>query len=102
MAKDPRIERRAIDLLLRPATPSLVRRGLAAAGLATTLLSASTASAESEVFGDAGVFLGYTWGETGGFTFGVQGRLGVLSQEGNIRSCNDEPAFVAAATSRLM
>src|SRR5687768_3553542 len=55
-----------------------VRRGVAAAGLATSLLHPRSVQAEVNVFADAAVVLGYTWGAGGGFTWGIEGRLGSI------------------------
>lgn len=77
----------------------LIRNGIAAAGLATTLMAASPASADPIVYGDVGVHLGYTWGEGGGFTWGLEGR--VVRESDEWGGCNDGAVGVVAAVARL-
>jgi len=84
------------DVLKKP-----LKRGVAAAGLATSLLATpASASADGpELFADGGIFAGYAWGEGGGFLFGLEGRVG--GDWTDEFACGAEPALASAATARL-
>lgn len=83
--------------LLTSSVRRYIRNGVAAAGLAIALSSPSSASADATAFGDGGVFLGYTWGAGGGFTWGLEGRVGAHFHD----TCRGGPSFGTAATGRF-
>lgn len=79
----------------------VVRAGIVAAGLGATSLSglgAGVARADSQVFADAGFFIGYHWGEGGGFTWGLEGRVGSFLTEQS--GCNADTSWSGAAVLR--
>jgi hypothetical protein len=81
-----------------------MREGLAAAGIATAALLATSSPAEAQdvtPFGEVGAFIGWTWDLRGGggFTWGIEGRGGVDFREQ--WACAAEPAFSAAGVGRV-
>lgn len=87
------------DIILKRGIGRTVCTGLATAGLAT-LLSANPASAQDAMpFGEAGVFVGYTWGAGGGITWGIEGRAGADFRDQF--ACSAEPAFSTAGVARF-
>ncbi|MCC7536877.1 MAG: hypothetical protein IT379_11715 [Deltaproteobacteria bacterium] len=80
----------------------LLLGGAAAGGLAATLLSSPChASADATAFGDFGVYVGYTWGEGGGFTWGIEGRVGAIAGDEWDLECGGETLFAGAGVARL-
>lgn len=87
------------DPILRHPVTRGVATGLAGA---TLLLSASSARAQdAQPYGAGGVFVGYTWSDTGeggdGVLWGIEGRGGMVLRE----PWNDDPGFAANAVARF-
>jgi hypothetical protein len=99
MAKDLHLKSRIGEVLRAWRGGRVLAGAGAAAGLAATLMSASPASANEPIFADAGVHVGWLWGEGGGFTWGFEGRVGSTLDEPD--SCGAEVTPAAAATVRV-
>jgi len=94
-------KQRYFDIITKNGIGRKVCTGLAAAGLATAL-TASPAEAEAQdsvPFGEASIFVGYTWGAGGGVNWGIEGRAGADFRDQ--WACTAEPAFSAAAVARF-
>jgi hypothetical protein len=87
------------DIILKRGIGRTVCTGLAAAGLATALTAGTAEAQDTTPFGEASIFVGYTWGAGGGINWGIEGRAGADFR--GQWACTADPAFSAAGVARF-